>query len=161
LAEAPLPHKPIDGMNITEVLQGSANTVNRQTGLVFYAGSELQALRDGKWKIHFPHKYLVINGETRTDGKPAGFGRLAPQSISNSGIEGIASRHGYVVRELPLSLYDLSTDISESKNIASDHPEIIEKLSALADRYRKTLGDSLHNKKGTQNRPVGRNDKTE
>jgi len=161
LAEAPLPHKPIDGMNITEVLQGSANTVNRQTGLVFYAGSELQALRDGKWKIHFPHKYLVINGETRTDGKPAGFGRLAPQSISNSGIEGIASRHGYVVRELPLSLYDLSTDISESKNIASDYPEIIEKLSALADRYRKTLGDSLHNKKGTQNRPVGRNDKTE
>ena len=161
LAEAPLPHKPIDGMNITEVLQGSANTVNRQTGLVFYAGSELQALRDGKWKIHFPHKYLVINGETRTDGKPAGFGRLAPQSISNSGIEGIASRHGYVVRELPLSLYDLSTDISESKNVASDHPEIIEKLSALADRYRKTLGDSLHNKKGTQNRPVGRNDKTE
>ena len=161
LAEAPLPHKPIDGMNITEVLQGSANTVNRQTGLVFYAGSELQALRDGKWKIHFPHKYLVINGETRTDGKPAGFGRLAPQSISNSGIEGIASRHGYVVRELPLSLYDLSTDISESKNIASDYPEIIEKLSALADRYRKNLGDSLHNKKGTQNRPVGRNDKTE
>lgn len=147
-------------MNITEVLQGSANTVNRQTGLVFYAGSELQALRDGKWKIHFPHKYLVINGETRTDGKPAGFGRLAPQSISNSGIEGIASRHGYVVRELPLSLYDLSTDISESKNVASDHPEIIEKLSALADRYRKTLGDSLHNMKGTQNRPVGRNDKT-
>ena len=66
-----------------------------------------------------------------------------------------------MVRELPLSLYDLSTDISESKNIASDYPEIIEKLSALADRYRKNLGDSLHNKKGTQNRPVGRNDKTE
>jgi arylsulfatase len=161
LAGSPLPHKPIDGINIAEVLQGSANTVNRQDGLVFYAGSELQALRDGKWKIHFPHKYLVINGETRTDGKPAGYGRLAPQSISNSGIEGIASRHGYVVRELPLSLYDLSSDISESKNVASDHPAIVKKLTARADRYRKTLGDSLHSMKGTQNRPVGRNDKTE
>ena len=98
--------------------------------------------------------------ETRTDGKPAGYGRLAPQSISNSGIEGIASRHGYVVRELPLSLYDLSTDIGESKNIASDNPAIVKKLTDIADKYRKTLGDSLQNMKGTENRPVGRNDRT-
>ena len=66
-----------------------------------------------------------------------------------------------MVRELPLSLYDLSSDISESKNVASDHPAIVKKLTARADRYRKTLGDSLHSMKGTQNRPVGRNDKTE
>ena len=160
LAKAPLPRNTIDGINITDILEGKTNTVEGRDGLVFYAGSELQAVRDGEWKIHFPHKYLVVNGETRTDGKPAGFGRLAPQSISNSGIEGIASRHGYVVRELPLSLYDLGTDIGESKNIASDHPEIVKKLTDIAARYRKTLGDSLQNAKGTQNRPVGRNDRT-
>ena len=160
LAKAPLPRNTIDGINIADVLEGKTNTVEGRDGLVFYAGSELQAVRDGQWKIHFPHKYLVVNGETRTDGKPAGFGRLAPQSISNSGIEGIASRHGYVVRELPLSLYDLGTDIGESKNIASDHPEIVKKLTDIAARYRKTLGDSLQNAKGTQNRPVGRNDRT-
>ena len=160
LAHAPLPQKTIDGVNITDILEGKTDTVEDRDGLVFYAGSELQAIRDGKWKIHFPHKYLVVNGETRTDGKPAGYGRLAPQSISNSGIEGIASRHGYVVRELPLSLYDLNADISESNNVASEHPEIVKKLTEIADKYRTTLGDSLQNMKGTENRPVGRNDRT-
>ena len=160
VAHAPLPQKKIDGLNITDILEGKTDTVEDREGLVFYAGSELQAVRDGKWKIHFPHKYLVVNGETRTDGKPAGYGRLAPQSISNSGIEGIASRHGYVVRELPLSLYDLSTDMSESNNVASEHPEVVKKLTEIADKYRKTLGDSLQNMKGTENRPVGRNDRT-
>jgi arylsulfatase len=160
VAHAPLPQKKIDGLNITDILEGKTDTVEDREGLVFYAGSELQAVRDGKWKIHFPHKYLVVNGETRTDGKPAGYGRLAPQSISNSGIEGIASRHGYVVRELPLSLYDLSTDMSESNNVASEHPEVVKKLTELANQYRKTLGDSLQNMKGTENRPVGRNDRT-
>ena len=160
VAHAPLPQKKIDGLNITDILEGKTDTVEDREGLVFYAGSELQAVRDGKWKIHFPHKYLVVNGETRTDGKPAGYGRLAPQSISNSGIEGIASRHGYVVRELPLSLYDLSKDMSESNNVASEHPEVVKKLTELANQYRKTLGDSLQNMKGTENRPVGRNDRT-
>ena len=160
VAHAPLPQKKIDGLNITDILEGKTDTVEDREGLVFYAGSELQAVRDGKWKIHFPHKYLVVNGETRTDGKPAGYGRLAPQSISNSGIEGIASRHGYVVRELPLSLYDLSTDMSESNNVASEQPEVVKKLTELANQYRKTLGDSLQNMKGTENRPVGRNDRT-
>lgn len=160
VAQAPLPQKKIDGLNITDILEGKTDTVEDREGLVFYAGSELQAVRDGKWKIHFPHKYLVVNGETRTDGKPAGYGRLAPQSISNSGIEGIASRHGYVVRELPLSLYDLSKDMSESNNVASEHPEVVKKLTEIADKYRKTLGDSLQNMKGTENRPVGRNDRT-
>ncbi|MEE2796784.1 MAG: sulfatase [Planctomycetota bacterium] len=160
VAHAPLPQKKIDGLNITDILEGKTDTVEDREGLVFYAGSELQAVRDGKWKIHFPHKYLVVNGETRTDGKPAGYGRLAPQSISNSGIEGIASRHGYVVRELPLSLYDLSADMSESNNVASENPEVVKKLTEIADKYRKTLGDSLQNMKGTENRPVGRNDRT-
>ena len=111
----PLPQKKIDGLNITDILEGKTDTVEDREGLVFYAGSELQAVRDGKWKIHFSHKYLVVNGETRTDGKPAGYGRLAPQSISNSGIEGIASRHGYVVRELPPITLRLSKDAEVSR----------------------------------------------
>ena len=46
------------------------------------------------------------------------------------------------------------------ENIASDNPAIVKKLTDIADKYRKTLGDSLQNMKGTENRPVGRNDRT-
>jgi arylsulfatase A-like enzyme len=35
----------------------------------------------------------------------------------------------------PVQLYDLSTDIAESKNVAADHPEIVEQLRALLNRY--------------------------
>jgi arylsulfatase len=158
LADAKLPAKKIDGLDVGPVLLGEADAKANRDGLVFYAGSELQAVRSGRWKLHFPHRYLVVNGETRTDGKPAGYGRLAPQSITNSGISGIASRHGYVVRELPLSLFDLETDRSETTDVAAEHPDVVERLTAIADRYRKALGDSLNDMSGTENRPVGRND---
>ncbi len=157
LAGAPLPKLEIDGIDASPLLVGEENAKGRES-LVFYAGSELQAIRSGRWKLHFPHKYLVVNGETRTDGKPAGYGRLAPQSITNSGIEGIASRHGYVVRELPLSLYDLETDLGETTDVAADHPDVVAHLTTLADHTRTSLGDTLTDHPGTENRPVGRND---
>jgi hypothetical protein len=40
-------------------------------------------------------------------------------------------------------LYDLYTDISESKNVAADHAEIVSKLKAYADSIRAELGDTL------------------
>ena len=158
LTGAALPKKKIDGTDVSSVLFGKKAAQADRDGLIFYAGSELQAVRSGRWKLHFPHRYLVVNGETRTDGKPAGYGRLAPQSITNSGISGIASRHGYVVRELPLSLYDLETDLGETTNVAAEHPDVVKRLTTIADRYRAALGDSLSDMTGTENRPVGRND---
>jgi arylsulfatase A-like enzyme len=155
IAEAPLPAKAIDGVDASGLLYGTPGAAGRES-LVFYAGSELQAIRVGRWKLHFPHPYLVVNGETRTDGKPAGFGRLAPQAITNSGIAGIASRHGYVVRDLPLSLYNLDDDIGETVDVAAEHPDVVAYLTALADPYRSALGDSLTNRDGTETRPVGR-----
>lgn len=158
LAGAPLPQEKIDGVDVSPVLLGTPAAKADRDGLIFYAGSELQAVRAGRWKLHFPHRYLVVNGATRTDGKPAGYGRLAPQSITNSGISGIASRHGYVVRDLPLSLFDLETDRGETTDVAAEHPEVVKRLTGIADRYRRALGDSLTGISGTENRPVGRND---
>jgi hypothetical protein len=35
---------------------------------------------------------------------------------------------------------------------------VVKRLTAIADRYREALGDSLTGTSGTENRPVGRND---
>ena len=80
----------------------------------------------------------------------------ALQTIEESGIRGIASRHGYKVEKLAVNLYDLSKDPGESKNVAGDHPDIVRKLQTLAEEYRKDLGDSLTKVVGTGLRPVGR-----
>ncbi|MEZ6121504.1 MAG: sulfatase-like hydrolase/transferase, partial [Pirellulaceae bacterium] len=157
LAGANLPARSIDGVDVSNVLFGKSIS-SPHDALVFYSGTELHAIRSGNWKLHLPHKYLTVNGETRTDGKPAGFGQLKPKSITESGVEGIASRHGYRVENLPLSLFNLASDMGETTNVAEQHPEIVERLTTMAEKFRRELGDSLTNTTGTGVRPVGRND---
>ena len=131
------------------------NAADRKS-LAYFSGSELHAVRSGKWKLHVPHEYLIVNGIPGKDGKPANYENMQPNSIEESGIRGIASRHGYRVQNLELSLFDLSTDPGETKNVAADHPEVVKQLSALANEFRSDLGDPLTNTKGTGLRALGR-----
>lgn len=158
LSGSELPTNKIDGVDVSSVMMGQDAGAPHEV-LVFYSGKELHAVRWGKWKLHFPHKYLTPNEDLRSDGKPAGFGKLKPKPITQSGVEGIASRHGYYVKELPLSLYDLSQDVGEQQNVAEQHPEVVAKIKQFAEAYRKELGDSLSGVEGSALRPVGRNDR--
>lgn len=155
LAAAKLPEKKIDGINILPLLEGRAGAKSPHEALIFYAANELQAVRSGAWKLHFPHPYITVDGEPGHDGKPAQFGRMKPKSITQSGIAGIASRHGYRVEQIGLSLFNLDDDPGEQHDVSKEHPEIVERLKKLADPIRKELGDSLQNVKGTENRPLG------
>jgi arylsulfatase len=96
-----------------------------------------------------------VDGEPGRDGKPAKFGQMKPKSIMQSGIAGIASRHGYRVENVDLSLFNLKDDPGELHNIAAEHPEIVKRLRALAETTRKELGDALQGTKGAENRPLG------
>lgn len=62
-----------------------------------------------------PNIVLIVNGIPGRDGKPANYENMKPNSIEESGIRGIASRHGYRVQKLELSLFDLSTDPGEKR----------------------------------------------
>ncbi len=155
LTGSELPRAKTDGVDFSAVLVGEKGAVGRKT-FAYFSGAELHAIRDGDWKLHFPHEYITVDGPPGKDGKPANFGKMQPKDIEQSGIRGIASRHGYRVEKLELSLFDLSKDPGESKNVANEHPEIVEKLRNLANEVRQDLGDSLTGEKGTGLRPVGR-----
>ena len=75
-------------------------------------------------------------GRAGPRGKPSNFGKLEPVAIEQSGIRGIASRHGYRVERLGLSLFDLDQDVGETKDVAAEHPEIVERLTQLAEKAR-------------------------
>ena len=150
-----LSDRKIDGKDIRDLLEGKPGAKSPHEALIFYGGSELQAVRSGQWKLHFPHPYITVDGEPGRDGKPARWGQMKPKSITQSGIEGIASRHGYRVEHIGLSLFDLNDDPGESKDVAKDHPEIVERLKKLAEPVRVELGDALMQVKGTENRPLG------
>ncbi|MEZ6067152.1 MAG: hypothetical protein R3B90_15935 [Planctomycetaceae bacterium] len=46
------------------------------------------------------------------------------------------------------SLYDLDNDIGETKNVASEHPEVLTRLRLLAHEARMDLGDYDHTGSG-------------
>ncbi len=147
--------RPIDGRSVLPHLFGEPGAAAPHEHLFFYSGTALQAVRSGPWKLHFPHPYITVAAEPGRGGKPSNFGKLVPNSITQSGVEGIASRHGYRVEQLPLSLYNLDNDISESRDVAAAHPEIVARLTAAAAVARRDLGDSLTGIKGTGLRPPG------
>ena len=52
-------------------------------------------------------------------------------------------------------LYNLRDDIGETTNIYDQHPEIVAKLMALADKAREDMGDAVTGAEGKNVRPVG------
>lgn len=152
---AALPTLPIDGKDASSVLFGSSDSQSPHDHFLYYSSSELQAIRRGPWKLHVPHTYITVDGEPGKGGKPARFGQLQPKSITQSGIAGIASRHGYRVEQQALALYNIEDDPAESKDVASTHPAIVKEILALAEQGKRVLGDSATGVQGVEIRPCG------
>jgi len=155
LIGAKLPDRKIDGQDIAPLLLGQPNAKPREV-FYYYSGDELHAVRWRDWKLHLPHEYLTTAAEPGREGKPSNYGKLAPVAIEQSGIRGIASRHGYRVETIALSLFNLKDDIGESKNVADQYSDIVARLQGLAAQARDDLGDSLTKATGKNIRPAGR-----
>jgi arylsulfatase len=155
LTEAKGPNLKIDGLDISPLILGNSSEGSPHDAIFIYAGEELQAVRSGEWKLHFAHDYLTVAGEPGRDGKPANFNNLKPASITQSGIQGIATRHGYEVAHIELALFNMKTDPGEKTNVASEHPEVVARLSQLAATIRRELGDELTETKGSEIRAAG------
>lgn len=89
----------------------------------YYQKQQLQAIRSGKWKYHLPLNERIIGPGS------------AKTEVSEA------------------QLYDLEQDISESKNVVSDHPEIVAHFQVLIENVRKDMGDWGF--EGANQRPAG------
>jgi arylsulfatase A-like enzyme len=130
-AGAELPTNKIDGKD-TSALLTDEKARAPERALYFYWGRELQAIRLGKWKLHFSHDYRTVK-TPGADGKP---GPTQPARIE-------------------LALFDLEQDVGEKNNLADKHPEVVKQMQALADEMRKELGDSAQKIQGSGVRPAG------
>ncbi len=134
---ADLPPRNIDGRDASAlVLATPGATSPQQSYCFYYHRNDLEAIRSGRWKLHFPHKYRSM------DGRELGSGGT-PGKYDNN-------------RKTGLELYDLATDIGESRNVADAHPEVVKRLTALADAMRRDLGDNLTGIEPTGKREPGR-----
>ena len=61
----------------------------------------------------------------------------------------------YEHAETKVELYDLKNDVSESKDVAEENPEIVKRLMLAVEAARDDLGDRLTKRTGKGVRPAG------
>ena len=102
----------IDGKDIWPLLSGQKGARSPHEAFFFFRGNGLQAVRSGKWKLHL--------GRTQ---RPRGKEKAKPKTI-------------------PGQLYDLHADISESKDVAAQHPAVVERLVALCKKFQDHINET-------------------
>ena len=136
ICKASLPSKKIDGVNIIDLLRGIPNANPRDEFVYYYDQNNLKAIRKGNWKLVFPaiSQTYRKSGAIGGDGFP---GKYGSDSVS-------------------LLLYNLRTDPGEERDMKDQHPAIVSQLTAIAEKYRKEIGDGLTHQIGSAVRPAAR-----
>jgi len=126
LARAPLPAKPIDGHDISALIferRGNTSPWD-EVGFCYYQLEQLQAVRAGPWKLYLPHENKYLTHVGLRNSRPS-----------------------------HIELYDVRHDVSEQREVSAQHPEVVQRLQALAERTRREVGDTGVVGKG--HRPAG------
>ncbi|MDE0960191.1 MAG: sulfatase [Planctomycetota bacterium] len=131
------PVKPIDGVSIVPQIKGDIDAVAPHEELYFwYHRGDMEAMRMGRWKLHFPHTYRSL------EGRPAGN-------------NGIPAKYNYKIKT-GVALYDLENDPNEEVDVKATHAGVVVEMSSRADAMRQRLGDRLSGIEGAEVRGPGR-----
>jgi arylsulfatase len=131
---ATLPAAKIDGVDISGLLTDQPDANPRDELAYYYHSNNLEGIRKGQWKLVFAHRSQTYLGH-------------AP---GHDGYPGKTSE-----AEVPQALYDLATDPGETHDVQVEHPDVVNRLEAIAARYRADLGDDLTNTPCRGCRPAG------
>ncbi len=122
LAGADAPQdRVIDGEDIRHLFQGQFGKANPNKTYYYYLRTHLQAVRQGKWKLHLP--------------RPKEPKWLQPFSVNRHIAP--ADRVGF---DNPF-LVDLDADLGETTNVAAEYPDVVKRLLAVAETARDDIGD--------------------
>lgn len=135
LIGADLPQHKIDGKDISDLVFAKKGARSPHKYFPHYHHGELQAIRNDRWKLVFPHSYRSLNG------RPGGTDGLPVKYDSNMA---------------ELALYDRANDPGERINVIDQYPEVYAELLEAAKIFRKELGDKLTKTTGTGLRSVGK-----
>ncbi len=110
--------RKIDGKNIFPILQGKESKTPHKL-LYYYNGTNLQAVREGNWKLHLPR---------------------TPRDQPFWSKEPSHKWKGFVKLD-EFQLFDLDNDLGEKNNVADRYPDIVARLKKHAAEIRTELGD--------------------
>ncbi len=122
---APPSDRTLDGHDIRPLLFGEAGAKSPYEAFFYYYLDQLQAVRSGPWKLFLPLDGFARHPHFRNGGQ-----------------------------KTPPLLFHLVEDIGCERNVAAEHPEIVARLSGLAETMRADLGD--RNAPGPGMRSIGK-----
>lgn len=136
LMDGKLPDHKIDGKDIRDLMLDVPGAISpHEAFYCYYSGGQLQAVRNRRFKLQFPHHYRSMNGKPGgTNGKPNPYQQL----------------------EIGLELFDLKNDVGETINVYDQFPDVVAELQEHAEAARKDLGDRLNKIPGTGIRKADR-----
>lgn len=126
--------RKLDGHDIWPLLSGAEGAKSPYDVFYYYWNYGLEGVRSGRHKLVFPHAFRSLTGKPGSGGLPG----------------------GYSESKTDLALFDLTADVGETTDVSQKHPDIVKRLSLLAEQAREDLGDSLQNRSGKGIRPAGR-----
>ncbi len=115
--------RKIDGRDISPLLLGKTNVAAREAHY-YYRAYNLEAVRVGPWKL-----------------------ALSPQAEATRGSQGSLKATAPGLR-----LYHLDNEIGERTDVAAQHPDVVQRLQALARQMAADIGDGTP---GPGVRPAG------
>ncbi len=113
----------IDGHDIRPLMLAEPDATTPYEAFYYYNMDELHAVRSGPWKLFLPGKSFTRHPHFR--------GKAAVEPL----------------------LFNVVTDVGSTHNVAAEHPDVVARLTALADQARKQLGD--RGLAGMSQRPAG------
>ena len=121
------PDRVIDGHDIRPLLfnEPDAGSPYDDTGFFYYYMQQLQAVRSGPWKLYLPLERKLAS------------------------LDGVFGGCAGAVTEL----YDVRHDPGETREQSAEHPAVVARLSALAEKAREDLGD--WDREGAHQRAAG------
>jgi len=100
-----------DSYDILPALLGEPLSAPIREATVYQAGDGSYAIRQGRWKLE----------DTPSSG---GYYRVSREEAREAGMPEI-------------QLYDLSADVGERKNVYAEHPDVVEHLMVLLEKYKR------------------------
>jgi len=113
--------RPIDGHDLSDLFRGKLPETSVRNTFVYYTNNtepgappqpkRLSAVRQGKWKYYLTPQRFRLAGSEEFLQVPAG------------------------------ALFDLENDVAEALDVAGEHPRIVRKMKAFAEKTSAELGD--------------------
>ena len=115
-----------DSINVLPALTGDPEAAVRESLVLVPRQANHVSIRKGKWM------YIPKRGAGGFNGKPGTHGAGGPACVSHVGSENSDIENGKIKKDAPpAQLYDLEADVSQTKNLYHQYPEVVKEMKAL------------------------------